>query len=235
MAKTVQALFTAYYPADNAMEGGFYDAQGKLLNPKARTCAAPKDVPFGTKIKIQGTGTALDGMVYTVNDRGGAIKVRNGVYQFDLLMATNAECNNWGRRNGTAVIGASVAQTDSTAAGTQTDQSTAVLKKVLAYVDAQVGKSYSQANRFGANSFDCSSLIYRAFQAAGVKLVHKDTSGTVTTSDAEVYAEGFYAAMAGFLWTGRPEIAQPVWTASYDWRKTGGYCVLQYDVHFARE
>lgn len=103
--KEVKALFTAYYPANNAMEGGFLDAMGNKLNPKNKTCAAPKDIPFGTKIKIMGTGTDKDGQVYTVTDRGGAIKVRNGVYQFDLLMSTNAECNRWGRRNGKAIIG----------------------------------------------------------------------------------------------------------------------------------
>lgn len=57
-----------------------------------------------------------------------------------------------------------------------------VIDEVLAYVDRQIGKSYSQANRYGANSFDCSSLIYRAFDAAGVKLVHKDTGGKVDVS-----------------------------------------------------
>ena len=66
-----------------------------------------------------------------------------------------------------------------------------VIDNVLAYVDRQIGKSYSQANRFGENSFDCSSLIYRAFESAGVKLVHKDTGGTVTTSNTECYAKGF--------------------------------------------
>jgi cell wall-associated NlpC family hydrolase len=142
-------------------------------------------------LKIQGTGTSLDGMSYTVTDRGGAIKVRGDVYQFDLLMSSKAECNNWGRKNGTAIIGASAAQPAAKTTNAQPDQSTAVLKKVLSYVDAQVGKAYSQANRFGANSFDCSSLIYRAFQAAGIKLVHKDTGGAVTTSNAEVYAQGF--------------------------------------------
>ncbi len=191
MAQTVKALFTAYYPADNKMEGGFFDAQGNRLNPAAHTCAAPKSIPFGTRIKIQGTGTSLDGMLYTVTDRGGAIKVRGDVYQFDLLMSSKAECNNWGRKNGTAIIGASAAQPAAKTTNAQPDQSTAVLKKVLSYVDAQVGKAYSQANRFGANSFDCSSLIYRAFQAAGIKLVHKDTGGAVTTSNAEVYAQGF--------------------------------------------
>lgn len=66
-----------------------------------------------------------------------------------------------------------------------------VIDKVLAYVDRQIGKAYSQANRYGANSFDCSSLIYRAFDAAGVKLVHKDTGGKVDISSTECYAKGF--------------------------------------------
>ncbi len=57
-----------------------------------------------------------------------------------------------------------------------------VIDEVLAYVDRQIGKSYSQSNRYGENSFDCSSLIYRAFDAAGVKLVHKDTGGKVDIS-----------------------------------------------------
>lgn len=102
---TVKAMFTAYYPANNAMEGGFLDAQGNLLDPSKRTCAAPPSVAFGTKMTVQGTGTSLDGVTYTVNDRGGAIQIENGVYHFDLLMRTNEECNNWGVRYGTAIIG----------------------------------------------------------------------------------------------------------------------------------
>lgn len=102
---TVKAMFTAYYPANNAMEGGFLDAQGNLLDPSKRTCAAPPSVAFGTKMTIQGTGTSLDGVTYTVNDRGGAIQIENGVYHFDLLMSSNEECNNWGVRYGTAILG----------------------------------------------------------------------------------------------------------------------------------
>lgn len=104
---TVKALFTAYYPAANAMEGGFLDALGNRLDPSKRTCAAPPSVPFGTKITVQGTGTSLDGVAYTVTDRGGAIQIENGVYHFDLLMASAAECNRWGRKTGSAVIGGS--------------------------------------------------------------------------------------------------------------------------------
>lgn len=102
---TVKAMFTAYYPADNAMEGGFLDAMGNPLDTSKRTCAAPPSIAFGTKVTVQGTGTSLDGVTYTVNDRGGAIQIENGVYHFDLLMRTNEECNNWGVRYGTAIIG----------------------------------------------------------------------------------------------------------------------------------
>lgn len=66
---------------------------------------SPPSVAFGTKVTVQGTGTSLDGETYTVNDRGGAIQIENGVYHFDLLMRTNAECNSWGRKTGTAILG----------------------------------------------------------------------------------------------------------------------------------
>lgn len=102
--RKVSAKFTAYYPADNLMEGGFYDTRGNLLDPDKNTCAAPKEIPLGTKIKITGTGTSLDGQVFTVNDRGGSINIEGGVYHFDILMSSNSECNNWGVRKGQAII-----------------------------------------------------------------------------------------------------------------------------------
>lgn len=132
---TVKALFTAYYPAANAMEGGFLDALGNKLDPSKHTCAAPPSVPFGTKITVQGTGTALDGVTYTVNDRGGMIQIEGGVYHFDLLMSSNAECNRWGRRNGTAIIGGSGSSTSSGSGSTSTEKekkdiTTVVVKSV---------------------------------------------------------------------------------------------------------
>lgn len=121
---TVKALFTAYYPANNKMEGGFYDAQGNKLDPSKRTCAAPPSVPFGTKITVQGTGSALDGVTYTVTDRGGAIQIENGVYHFDLLMSSNAECNRWGRKYGAAIIGGSGSLTGTTSSGSSAETGT---------------------------------------------------------------------------------------------------------------
>ena len=105
VGKIVSAELTAYYPANNAMAGGFYDCKGVLLDPSKNTCAAPKDIPYGTKIQISDTGTSLDGKIYTVTDRGGAIKVKSdGTYRFDILMSSESECNNFGRRGGKVTI-----------------------------------------------------------------------------------------------------------------------------------
>lgn len=100
----VDAQFTAYYPANDTMQGGFYDALGNRLDPSKLTCAAPKDIPFHSKITVKGTGTSRDNVTYTVTDRGGAIKVVNGVYHIDLLMSNKTEAYSFGRRNGKAII-----------------------------------------------------------------------------------------------------------------------------------
>lgn len=49
--------------------------------------------------------TSRDKKVHKVNDRGGVIKIVNGVYHFDLLMKTKAQCNRFGKRTGYAIIG----------------------------------------------------------------------------------------------------------------------------------
>lgn len=103
--KKVKAKFTAYYPFNNAMEGGYYDALGNKLNPSHNTLAAPPSIPFHTKIKITGTGTSRDNGVYEVLDRGGAIQIEGDTYHFDILMSSASECNNWGVKYGYAIIG----------------------------------------------------------------------------------------------------------------------------------
>ena len=94
-----KAEFTAYYPDDSC--GGYYDALGNKLNPSSKTCAAPKEIAYNTKIKVSGTDTKYDNEVYKVTDRGSAIKIdSNGVYHIDLLMSTREECIQFGRRQG---------------------------------------------------------------------------------------------------------------------------------------
>lgn len=109
---------------------------GNRLDPSKHTCSCNRRLyRFGTKITVQGTGTALDGVTYTVNDRGGMIQIENGVYHFDLLMSSNAECNNWGRRKGTAIIGGSGSSSSSGSSGSSTEKkkkdiTTVVVKSV---------------------------------------------------------------------------------------------------------
>ena len=104
----VKALFTAYYPYNNAMEGGFYDCRGHKLQPSKQTCAAPSSVPYGSIMwikSIDGSGYQdYVGRPYVVTDRGGAINIQNGVYHFDLLFKDGTSANNFGRRTGSAVL-----------------------------------------------------------------------------------------------------------------------------------
>ena len=137
------------------MQGGFYDAMGNKLDPSKLTCAAPKDVAFGTKIQVKGTGTNRDGLVYKVTDRGGAIKVVNGVYKIDLLMSTKEECLKFGRRKGKAIIG--VETTTTTNGGTTTESGTGA--KLVELAKSKLGCKYVWGAT-GENTFDCSGLIY---------------------------------------------------------------------------
>lgn len=162
--REVEALFTAYYPANNAMEGGFYDCKGKRLNPNDRTCAAPKDIPYGMNVRFSCPGTKIDGQIYRVNDRGGAIKVVNGVYHFDILMHNNAECNAFGKRRGKAWI------LDGSGA-----QAGAVQERAVQWAISKIGSRYTQSaarnsaiNNPNARAFDCSSLCYYSYMWAGV-------------------------------------------------------------------
>ena len=54
------------------------------------TIAAPKSIPFGTKIKI-------DGQTYTVQDRGGAIVENNGVVHLDVYVSSHEKALKLGR------------------------------------------------------------------------------------------------------------------------------------------
>lgn len=166
--KEVKALFTAYYPENSALQGGFYDAMGNRLDPSKKTCAAPKSVPFGTKIQIQGTGTSKDGETYTVTDRGGAIKVRNGVYQFDLLMSNRKEAYSWGRVNGSAIIGDGTGYKN-TGGSSGSVSASGKAGKVIELAKQQVGKPYVWGAT-GSKSFDCSGLTMWCYKQVGISI-----------------------------------------------------------------
>ena len=159
--KEVDAIFTAYYPANNSMQGGFYDAQGNKLDPSKLTCAAPKSVAFGTMVKVLNTGTDRDNLVYKVTDRGGAIVIKDGVYHFDLLMKDKKTAYAFGRRKGKATIGQLVSSNQSSSSGGNS--------KLVELAKSKLGCKYVWGAT-GENTFDCSGLSYWCHKQIGISI-----------------------------------------------------------------
>ena len=83
----IRARCTGYCAKNTRLEGGLYDKIGKLLNTKDRTVAADGKWPYGTRIKIHGTGTWRDDYVWTIRDTGENIYTQSdGTERIDLLM-----------------------------------------------------------------------------------------------------------------------------------------------------
>lgn len=162
--KEVNAEFTAYYPANNSMQGGFLDAMGNKLNPNKLTCACPKSVPFKTKIQVKNTGTDRDNLVYTCTDRGGAIVIdSNGVYHIDLLMKDKKTALAFGRRKGKALIGVEVSETTSSSNGVNSKAS-----KAFEFCKSKLGTPYLWGGT--GPRYDCSGLMMKAYASVGISI-----------------------------------------------------------------
>ena len=159
--KEVDAIFTAYYPANNSMQGGFYDVQGNKLDPSKLTCAAPKSIAFGTMVKVLNTGTDRDNLVYKVTDRGGAIVIKDGVYHFDLLMKDKKTAYAFGRRKGKAIIGQLVSSGSSSSSGGNS--------KLVELAKSKLGCKYVWGAT-GPNTFDCSGLTSWCHKQIGISI-----------------------------------------------------------------
>lgn len=86
----VKKEVTAYCGCEKCC-GSYADgitASGYKLQEGSKVVAAPKNIPFGTKIYIPGYGLA------TVEDRGGAIKDN----RIDVYFHTHKEALQWGRQ-----------------------------------------------------------------------------------------------------------------------------------------
>ena len=162
--KEVNAEFTAYYPANNSMQGGLLDAMGNKLDPNKLTCACPKSVPFKTKIQVKNTGTDRDNLVYTCTDRGGAIVVdSNGVYHIDLLMKDKKTALAFGRRKGKALIGVEVSETPSSSNGVNEKAN-----KALSFCKSKLGTPYLWGGT--GPRYDCSGLMMKAYASVGISI-----------------------------------------------------------------
>ena len=62
--------------------------------------AAPRELPFGTKMKIDGFGDT----VFTVHDRGGYIIKVGDTYRIDVWFPSHVQANAYGRRTVYATI-----------------------------------------------------------------------------------------------------------------------------------
>lgn len=171
--KKVKALFTAYYPANTKMEGGFYDSLGNRLDPSKNTCAAPKSIPFHTKIQPSGTGSFIDGKTYTVTDRGGKINVVNGVYHIDILMSSASECNKFGKKYGYLIIGDGTGyKAPSTTMPGGNEKPSAKANKLISVAKSKLGCPYVWgASENSTTTFDCSSFTKYIYKTAlGINL-----------------------------------------------------------------
>ena len=173
--KRVKALFTAYYPASNKMEGGHYDCKGKKLDPSKYTCAAPGSVKYGTQIQVLGTKTSRDKKVHKVNDRGGAIKIVNGMYHFDLLMKTKAQCNRFGKRTGYAIIGNGTGFKQKKVDTKQADKVISKAKKYIGKVNYVFGASSPDLGKS-----DCSGFTSFVFRKATGKQIGRSANVQAT-------------------------------------------------------
>lgn len=158
--KEVKAEFTAYYPSNDPLEGGYYQAMdNKRLVPSNNTCAAPPQLKFKTKIQVKGTGTNIDNKTYMVTDRGGAIKVVNGVYKIDILMSSKEECYKFGRRKGSIIIGD----------GTGYTNATGKAKELISIAKSKLGCKYVWGAT-GENTFDCSGFTQWCYKKIGISI-----------------------------------------------------------------
>lgn len=88
--REVKAVISHYTAsADECGNDKGITASGKKVS--RGMIAAPRDIPFGTKIEI-------DGEIFVVEDRGGAIKVKNGIYHLDVYVPTKKEAIKKGRK-----------------------------------------------------------------------------------------------------------------------------------------
>jgi len=86
----VEKEVTAYCGCEKCC-GSYADgitASGYKLQSGSKVIAAPKNIPFGTKIYVPGYGLA------TVEDRGGSIKGN----RLDVYFQTHEEALEWGRQ-----------------------------------------------------------------------------------------------------------------------------------------
>jgi 3D (Asp-Asp-Asp) domain-containing protein len=88
--KIINLEVTGYTNNDEGMNGKGITKSG--LQATEETIAAPQNIDLGTNIYIEGYGSKV------VQDRGGMIKEKEGIYCIDIWCSTREEALQIGRR-----------------------------------------------------------------------------------------------------------------------------------------
>lgn len=97
--KTIKVELSGYCSCPICSEGwGEQTADGTGV--RWGVIAAPKELPFGTEMKINGFGN----QVFTVHDRGGYIQKVGDTYRIDIWFPKHGQAEEFGRRWTTAQI-----------------------------------------------------------------------------------------------------------------------------------
>ena len=186
----VDAIFTAYYAtpdnyssAENKLEGGPIAANGETLDYTKFTCAAPPEIEINENIKVLDTNTSQDGNIYRVNDRGGAIKVVDGVYHFDLLMKDKETANAFGKVFGKAIIHGILQKRY------QTDDSASNVAKKAIELAVKIANDNSCNYVYGAKgpkNFDCSGFVWYCYNKSGLSNLSYAATGFMVSTYTSV-------------------------------------------------
>lgn len=171
-----KAIFTAYYPANNSMEGGLTDMNGRKLRAKDMTIAVPqkalddKIVKYGSQIQIskfEPRYGGYKGKIFTVRDTGGALNIVNGVWHVDILVGSKSAADKFGRRTGEIIVGngkyhyaGNTTSTSTTNETVEFNVTFSTAKGTAVTVKMTIGQSYESQSPSDASVIDNIGDIY---------------------------------------------------------------------------
>lgn len=104
--KSIKVELTAY-SNDKRCSDNWNSQTAMGTETRVGVVAAPKNIPFGSKLYIPELKNYKEDGIFDVEDRGGAIKVKkDGTYIIDVWMPTYEEAVQFGRKTTTVYIAA---------------------------------------------------------------------------------------------------------------------------------
>lgn len=165
-----KAYFTAYYPSNDGVEGGYLDSLNHQLNPSKQTCAISRRIPLKKRIRIKDFNKQYNGKVYYCNDRlAKSHDTWHGHIHVDILVAGKSVERTFPTGWGKIAVVKKVRVKNSSAAGSASNKK---IQKMIEIAESFLGKvTYSQTGprNPAKGSADCSSFVaYCLKKATGI-------------------------------------------------------------------